>query len=238
MKQTRYLLKFSYDGSFFHGFQRQNNVENVQGEIERVLSIIFDEKIIIKGAGRTDAKVHARNQYAHFDVNKKILFLKNKMNKLLLNIKIKSIKIVDDSFHARYSPKFKIYEYKISFDRKSDSNYYLINTKKLDLTNMIKASEYFIGTHNFKNFVAGYRDDYVTTIFDIKFIVKKNYMIIRFKGIGFYRYMVRNLVGALLDVGKGKVDKTVILSMLINYNVEKRLNTAKAEGLYLVNIKY
>ncbi len=236
--KTRILIKFCYDGSKFHGFQRQNNVRNVQGELEQKLSEVFNEKIVIKGAGRTDAKVHAKNQYAHFDVDKKIILLKYKLNKLLKDIKIKSIKYVDNNFHARYSPKYKIYEYIISFNKNDDSNYYSKCYKNIDINKMIKGSKIFIGTHNFKNFVSGYRDNYETTIFDIKFKFINNRLHIKFKGIGFYRYMVRNLVGALTDLGKDKINEEVIKGMLDKPEIDKRLSTAKPEGLYLINIKY
>ena len=68
----RYLIRFSYDGTKFHGFQRQNDVKNVQGTLERVLSDVFESDIVIKGSGRTDAGVHANGQCAHFDIDKKI----------------------------------------------------------------------------------------------------------------------------------------------------------------------
>ena len=68
----RYLIKFSYDGTLFKGFQRQKDVKSVQGTLESVLSKYFNEEILIKGTGRTDAGVHAINQGAHFDVDKKI----------------------------------------------------------------------------------------------------------------------------------------------------------------------
>ncbi len=232
------LLQFSYDGSKFNGFQRQNNARSVQGDIEKALSTIYDRKIVIKGAGRTDRGVHALNQYAHVDGIEIKKNLKANLNALLSDCVIKKVKYVNDDFHARYSVKKKTYEYIISFNKEDDSRYYLIYYKDLDINKMKEASKVFIGTHNFKNFVSGERDDYETTIFDIKFKFKKNRLHIYFTGIGFYRYMIRNLVGALVDVGKGSVDISALKDMLINYEVRKQLSTVKSEGLYLVDIKY
>ncbi len=232
------LLKFSYDGSKFYGFQRQKKERSVQKDIEEALSKIYNEDIVIKGAGRTDRGVHAINQYAHYDVKKDIKGLKSMLNKLLSDIKIKKVSIVSDDFHARYSPKKKIYIYKISYDETKDSNYYLILKKRLDVNLLKKTSKLFIGTHNFKNFVSGVRDNYETTIFNITFKERKNSLIITFEGIGFYRYMIRNLVGALIDVDKSKVTNKDIKDMLDNPDVEKQLSTAKSEGLYLKDIKY
>ena len=103
----KYLLTISYDGSKFNGFQRQKNVKNIQGEIEKKLSDFFGKELVIKGAGRTDRGVHAICQKAHFETNKKINGLKKYLNKELEDIKIKKITKVSDNFHARHSVTFK-----------------------------------------------------------------------------------------------------------------------------------
>ncbi len=234
---NKVLLIFSYDGSLFHGFQRQKNQVNVQSELENTLSKIYSQNIVIKGAGRTDRGVHATFQCAHFEEPFKIPNLKSKLNKELTNIKINKVTYVSNTFHARYSVKYKIYEYKISFNKNDDSNYYLIS-KKIDINKIKEASKVFIGTHNFKNFVSGVRDNYETTIYNIKVVKSKKGITIKFKGIGFYRYMVRNLVGAMLDYEKGKTTIKELNDMLINYDEFKQLSTAKANGLYLIKIKY
>ncbi len=232
------LLQFSYDGSKFNGFQRQQNVRSVQGDLENALSKIYNKQVVVKGAGRTDRGVHAINQYAHVDNLEIIPSLKRELNNILNDIFIKKVSYVNDDFHSRYSVKKKSYEYIISFNNNDDDRYYLLYYKPLDFKLMKETSKLFIGTHNFKNFVAGYRDDYETTIFDIKFKFKNNRLHILFVGIGFYRYMIRNLVGALIDVGKLKVEKNVIENMLMCPDVDKKLSTVKPEGLYLVDIKY
>lgn len=234
----KYLIKFSYDGSKFHGFQRQNNVRNVQSDIENELTKIFDETIQIKGAGRTDAKVHALNQCAHFETNKKIKYVKRKLNQNIKNIKIKKVKIVKDDFHARFSVKEKTYVYKLTQNNKDNKRYYGYYYGNIDYKKIKKGIKLFKGYHNYKNFVAGSRESYESNITYVKTykINKRIYFI--FKGKGFYRYMVRNLVGALIDYAKNKVTYNELKEMLDNYEKEKTLSTAKAEGLYLKKIKY
>lgn len=235
----RLLLTFSYDGSKFNGFQRQKNVRSVQKEIEDALKKIYNKEIEIKGAGRTDAGVHGVNQCAHFDVYHKKTFLKKKLNNILMpDIKIKCIEEKSSEFHARHSAKAKVYEYKISYKKNDNDNYYLVLKNKLDTNKMREASKLFIGHHNYENFVAGKRDNYETYINGIFFKESKNYLIIEFMGMSFYRYMVRNLVGALIEVGKGKIDKEIIQEMLDNPSKEKALPTASPNGLYLKKVIY
>ena len=238
----RYLIKFSYDGIKFHGFQRQKNAKNVQGTLEKVLSDVLEESIVIKGSGRTDAGVHAKAQCAHFDVNKKITKEDINIINRILNeeIVIKNYKLVKNDFHARHDVKYKKYGYKLNigdFD-KAKEGYYYQKKLKLDFSSMKKAIKLFIGTHDFRNFVSGPRIDYTTTIFKIKIKRKGNIIIMEFVGIGFYRYMVRHLVGAILDVGRGKAKVTDVERMLENPHIDKKLSVVPADGLYLVDIKY
>lgn len=237
----RIKLVFSYDGSKFKGFQRQKGVRSVQATVEEALSKIYGEKIEIKGAGRTDAGVHANYQVAHYDNNKKVKNLEKRINDLVLpDIVIKSATQVKDDFHARQSAKKKEYIYKINLGpfQHALTNYYMQPRFKLDISLMKTASKYMLGTHDFKNFVAGERDDYTTTIHSITFNKRFSKLEIRFVGTGFYRYMVRNLVGALLEVGKCKVPIYEIENMISLPNIEKRLPTAEPEGLYLNKIWY
>lgn len=237
----RIKIVFSYDGSKFNGFQRQKKLRSVQKEIEDALSNIYEKPIEIKGAGRTDAGVHANNQVAHFDVEKNIPKLKEKLNNAIRpDIYIKQIKIVSDDFHARLSAKKKEYIYKINLGpyQSSLNDYFYQPTFKLDIMSMKDASKLFIGTHDFHNFVAGERDDYLSTIKDITITNTFHILEIRFVGIGFYRYMVRNLVGALLEVGKCKIDRNYIRKMLDNPDEKIELPTAPPQGLYLNKIWY
>lgn len=239
----RIKIIFSYDGSKFCGFQRQNNEKNVQSSVENALSNFYKCPIEIKGAGRTDAKVHAVNQVAHFDIDTKgdtdnlLPFLNNELNP---DIVIKNVKKVSNEFHARKSAKKKEYIYKINLGpfQSSLNDYYYQTPYKLDISLMKDASRLLIGKHDFQNFVAGKRDNYVSTIISINFNKMFSKLEIRFVGTGFYRYMVRNLVGALIEVGKCKINENVIKEMLINPTIQKSLPTAPPEGLYLNKVWY
>ena len=236
----RYLIKFSYDGTKFHGFQRQNDVKSVQKTLEDALSKVFGVEIVIKGSGRTDAGVHALDQGAHFDYNGKVSIKEiDRLNEILNNeIIIKKCMRVSNDFHARHSVKKKTYVYKINngkYRNDYDGYYYQVKYP-LDIRKMRKASKLFIGVHDFHNFVSGFRVDYTTCIYKISIKKHGDIILMKFIGAGFYRYMVRHLVGALLDVGRGKTDINVVENMLLNENLNKKLSIVPAEGLYLEKI--
>lgn len=237
----RIKIVFSYDGSKFNGFQRQKTVKSVQGEIEKALSKIYKQEILIRGSGRTDVKVHADAQCAHFDIDGDYKDLKQKLNKELMpNIVVKSVSKVSDNFHARMSVLKKEYIYKINLGpfQSALNDYYYQPRYQLDIKLMKEAAKVFIGTHDFRNFVSGEKDDTRTHIYSITFVKKSGKLEIRFIGTGFYRYMVRNLVGALLEVGKYKASVQILQDMIDFPNEPASLPTAPGEGLYLHKIWY
>ncbi len=239
----KYLISIKYDGSKFHGFQRLNNEPTVQKSIEEALTTINKSPIAIKGAGRTDRKVHALDQKASFDLDINIdeNHLQMALNSLVKPyIYITEVKEVDDSFHARFNCLKKEYIYKINMGEydplRVDYEYQL--NKKLDINKMKEVANIFIGAHNFQNFVAGVRDNYECIIYNISFNTTNEILEIKFVGKSFYRYMVRNLVGAMLDVEKEKNTLEDIKEALDKPNVEKQFSTALPEGLYLNKITY
>lgn len=236
----RYLMEISYDGSKFYGFQRQNNLRSVQKDLEDILSKYFKTDLQIKGAGRTDRGVHANGQRAHYDVDKTVslIELKKYINSHSKDLKVKSIKIVSEDIHSRFSVKKKHYSYKISFNNKDYNSDYCYYQKKLDIKLMKEASKLFLGIHNFQNFVSGTRDNYECIIYKIKFRKFFHRLTIHFYGKSFYRYMVRNMVGALIDVGKHKVKSERITKLLVSEKTDKMLSTAPAKGLTLEKIYY
>ena len=236
----RYLITFGYDGSNFNGFQRQKDVKNVQSTIEKELSKILNSPITIKGSGRTDAGVHAINQCAHFDYYKLNCHkLKKELNKSFnKEIIVKKIKPVSSDFHARFSVKNKEYYYIINRNRnKKNDKYFYTTYKDLNINKMKEAAKLFIGCHDFQNFVSGKRDDYTTYIKSIKIVEKKDLIIMKFKGVGFYRYMVRHLAGSIYDDGRGKLQLNE-LQKLIDKKIVKESSVLPAYGLYLVKIWY
>ena len=230
----KYLISIKYDGSKFHGFQRLNNEPTVQKSIEEALTTINKSPIAIKGAGRTDRKVHALDQKASFDLDINIdeNHLQMALNSLVKPyIYITEVKEVDDSFHARFNCLKKEYIYKINMGEydplRVDYEYQL--NKKLDINKMKEVANIFIGAH---------RDNYECIIYNISFNTTNEILEIKFVGKSFYRYMVRNLVGAMLDVEKEKNTLEDIKEALDKPNVEKQFSTALPEGLYLNKITY
>lgn len=241
----RYLMTFSYDGTNYNGYQKQINKNTIQDNIEDNLSKILNQKIIINSSGRTDAKVHAVNAKAHFDVDKKIDVnkIRNSLNKLINDdIYIKDIIEVSNDFHARFNVIKKEYVYKINIGEYNplDRNYIYQYNKNLDIKKMKKASKYLIGTHNFKSFtkVDQIEKDYTRTIYNINFKIKNDILEITFIGNGFLRYMVRNLVGILIEVGNDKRKISEVKEILEAKDRIKAGITAPPQGLYLKNVKY
>ena len=239
----KYLISISYDGSKFYGFQRLKDKETVQKRIEDSLSVIAKEKVTLKGAGRTDKGVHALDQKATFNLNINIdeNHLQIALNNLITPyIYITKVKKVSEDFHPRFNCLKKEYIYKINLGPYNPlyADYIYQPNYKINLKSMQKCSKVFLGIHNFKNFTSGERNNYECIIYDINFQKKGNILEIKFTGKSFYRYMVRNLVGAMLDVSTNKVTIDDIKSALDYPEIKKQFKTAIPNGLYLNKIYY
>jgi len=239
----RYLMTISYDGSKYYGFQRLNENPSVQAELERALSIINKKEVEIKGSGRTDRGVHAKGQTIHFDldVNVPEKRLINAVNSLLSDyIRVVDCKIVEKDFHARFNVKEKTYTYIINMGEYDvlKQDYVCNYCKKLDIKSMKRASRSLIGKHSYKVFVSGERDNYNSEIYDIIFKKDEKYLYITFKGKSFYRYMVRNMVGALILVGSKKISIKEFNDMVDSDSSKYTYITAPSNGLYLESVKY
>ena len=238
----RYLMKVSYDGSGFYGFQRLNDYRTVQKVLEEALGVINKGDVLVKGASRTDKGVHAYGQMIHFDIDYDIPAdrLMYAVNRILDNdIRVLDCKKVGNDFHARFNVKRKKYVYKINlgdFDCLK-SRFFLQVYGKLDIDKMRECAKVFLGCHDFRNFVAGERDNYLMCVEDIKFNMSNDILEIEFLGKSFYRYMVRNMVGAMLEVGMHKKEICDVSKMLDDYMIKKQMMTAPACGLYLMDIE-
>ena len=236
-------MKVSYDGSGFYGFQRLNDYRTVQKVLEEALGVINKGEVLVKGASRTDKGVHAYGQMIHFDIDYDIPAdrLMYAVNRILDNdIRVLDCKKVGNDFHARFNVKRKKYVYKINlgdFDCLK-SRYFLQVYEKLDIDKMRECAKVFLGCHDFRNFVAGERDNYLMCVEDIKFNMSNDILEIEFLGKSFYRYMVRNMVGAMLEVGMHKKEICDVSKMLDDYMIKKQMMTAPACGLYLMDIEY
>ena len=237
-----YLVTIAYDGSKFYGFQRLNELDSVQKVLEDALTKINKSDVVIKGTGRTDRGVHAYGQRISFKLNIKISTdgLKEALNSLVKPyIYVKEVLEVSDDVHARFSVKKKKYRYKINMGEYNPilTDYVYQTEYKLDIDKMKEVANLYLGVHDFRNFVAGEREDAKAIIYNIDFVMEDNILNIIFEGKSFYRYMVRNLVGMMIEVSRGKEKITKVEEML-NSNEEIYGYTAPACGLYLESIEY
>lgn len=241
----RYLMTFSYDGSKYYGYQKQKDKKTVQQNLEENLTKINNETTHISSSGRTDRGVHALNQKAHFNLKKEIdvNILKNSLNKMInKDIYIKDIIKVEDEFHARYNVLEKEYIYKINIGEYDPifKDYIFQLNKELNIEEMKKALKIFEGTHNFKTFtkVDEEKETYIRTIKKASLELENNIMTISFIGTGFLRYMVRNMVGFLIEVGLNKRKSAALLEIIKKEDRKELGITASPVGLYLKDVKY
>lgn len=236
-----------FDGSKYKGWQRQkDNDLTIQGKLETVLSKMTEEDIQLVGCGRTDSGVHAENYIANFHTKSALStnrILDYLYEYLPEDIGVKSIEDVAERFHARYNVKSKTYVYRINTNKFRDvfnRKYTYHLAEKLNLTEMRKASEILIGSHDFQSFTNSRNSDKSTnrTINYINIIETKGLLAIEVNGNGFLWNMVRIIVGTLIEVGKGKLKPVDVEKIL---NEKKRWEAgplAQAKGLFLRDVQY
>ena len=204
--------------------------------------------LCICDSGRTDAGVHAINQKAHFEMDKEIncdKLLKGINSLLPDDVYVKKIEKVNDDFHARFSVIGKEYIYKINMGEYDpiERNYVYQYNKRLDISEMERGLKFLEGEHNFKSFTKTNDEiiDYVRTISQTSIVRDSkdlNKIVITFVGTGFMRYMVRNMVGLLIEIGEGKRNSEEIIEILKHEDRTFAGKTAPACGLYLRNVFY
>ncbi|MDC0422751.1 tRNA pseudouridine(38-40) synthase TruA [Methylophilaceae bacterium] len=242
----RIAASIEYDGHSFFGWQRQPEVKNVQSLIENALSSITQSKITIYAAGRTDSGVHALGQIIHFDTNiiRPISAWVKGVNSLLpSSIRVTWAKEVSDNFHARYSALSREYQYLLINNPINSAlwasyagwNFYPLN---YDLVH--QACTRFIGEHDFSSFrssecqaASPVRDIYY---FDVKQFDDNYIFIIRANG--FLHHQIRNMIGAIILVGRELKAPDFIDLLLTQKDRSKAPPTFMPNGLYLTNIKY
>lgn len=234
----------SYDGSEFHGFQIQEKYRTVQGEIQKALKKINQKEVIIHASGRTDAKVHAVHQVFHFDTEKELpdWQWKRAINHFMPNdIYILDAKYVEEDFHSRYSAEKKEYRYLLSTNEYSpfQTNYIYQYGRPLDIELMRDAASLFIGEHDFASFCSF--DQYgntIRTLYSLDIEEKGGIITFKLVGNGFRRYMVRHLVGGLIQMGAKRISREILSEMLESCGTKKCLFKAKPQGLYLQEVYY
>ena len=247
------LLTIEYDGTDFSGWQRQPGLRTVQGELERVLSILCRFPVTIDGTGRTDAGVHALGQRAtfHGDFGIPVGRIPAAANDLLApgrqkrgDIRIISAEEMPAEFHARHSAIAKTYLYRIYNQEHMPvflRNYRYPVERRLDLRAMREAARCFTGTKDFRSFMtdaAAYDGSTVKTIYAAEVSGDGNDVTFAVTGSGFLYNMVRIMTGTLVDVGTGKIAPAEIDRILASGTRAAAGHTAPPQGLYMAEVYY
>ena len=240
------MIKIEYDGTNYSGWQMQSNAITIQEEIVKAIKKLTNENTLVNGSGRTDAKVHAREQVANFHIKSTIPAkqITRGLNHFLPpDIAIIGTEDVEEEFHARYWAKGKIYSYHIYNHLQRSAllrNYSYHIPGQLDLKNMGKAAGLLIGTHDFKGFMnSGSKvKDTIRTIHDIKIRKVENDLVLTFEGNGFLYNMVRIMVGTLVEISMGRREIDSLEEILTMGDRNKAGHTAPPQGLFLDRVIY
>ncbi|MBX2848493.1 MAG: tRNA pseudouridine(38-40) synthase TruA [Acidiferrobacterales bacterium] len=243
----RYSACIEYDGTQFSGWQRQkHNVRTVQGRLEKALSKLADEDIAIITAGRTDTGVHATHQVIHFDGNAErsdFAWCRGTNRFLDHDVRMRWVKPVNDDFHARFSATSRSYRFIIHNNPICSAifrNYASHEYRQLDFQKMRDAGGHLVGEHDFSSFRAAGCQAHspVRTISNFKLYQKDHWIWFDINANAFLQHMVRNIAGALIEVGAGKRDLEWIKYLLDVRDRTKGSITAPPNGLYLTGVEY
>ena len=241
-----YKITVEYDGTNFVGWQQQANGVSIQSSLQNSVFKLLGEQVVVYGAGRTDAGVHAYGQVASFAISKKIStdVIRDGLNQHLRPLMISVLKAeeVENDFHARFSAKKRWYVYKI-INRRSpltiEANRAWCVHKILDTKKMQNESASFLGKHDLNAFRSAHcqSKSSIRTIDDIIINIKNEIIFIEVVAKSFLHSQVRIMVGTLVDIAKGNINRS-ILDIINSKNREVAGQTAPANGLYLKKIDY
>jgi len=243
---NNYKIIVHFDGTNYCGWQYQAPpTKTVQGELVNVLRIIAKKRVVVTGSSRTDAGVHSTGLTANFHLKVKIeaASLQKALNSLLPeDIRVIDCEIVDKSFNARFGASSKTYIYKIFSGQVCSPFAYRYATRipyPLDLRKMRKAVPYFIGEKNFSSFTSDEpQKNRTREVSEFTMRVRGEEIIFTISGKSFLRYMVRNIIGTIIDVGRGKIEHKDIPAIFAAKDRRKAGQTAPARGLTLVKVDY
>jgi len=239
-------LTIAYDGTNYKGWQLQKNGRTVQEELEEAIEKIFGKHHRVNAASRTDAGVHARGQVAHFKLSSPILSQKIVMalnTALPEDIAIIDAEDVSPDFHSRFDTASKIYRYHILNSRQRDpfsEKHSWRVPYRLNIPLMRKEAGVLVGQHDFKSFQARDKREgsSVRKVFHIDITKKKSFLTIEIEADGFLYNMVRNIVGTLIDAGRGYLPPGSMRKILKSRDRTTAGPTAPGKGLFLVEVKY
>jgi tRNA pseudouridine38-40 synthase len=247
-----FKLTIQYDGTDFHGWQMQDDLRTVQGEMTKALSLIEGSPVVVQGSGRTDAGVHAEGQVASVKLQKDITpeKLRAAINgNVGKDVRVMEVQVVDQDFHARYSALEKTYLYR-TVNGPVISPFWLRyahhEARALDLERMKDCAELFLGTHEWSAFSSAQSDseNKGRTITHLSVVERKDeraqssMVEIAISADGFLRYMVRSIVGTLLAVGRGEINKQTVAQAIREGDRSLAGATAPAGGLTLLSVRY
>lgn len=247
-----FRLLIQYDGTDFHGWQVQENTRTIQGELERILNLLEDGEVKVIGSGRTDAGVHAEGQVANVHLARPFTpeRLRAAVNgNLWRDVRILQVTKVPDDFHARFSATSKTYVYRVvnaSVMSPFWRRFALHEARPLNVSRMAEAGRFFLGEHDWTAFSAAQADseNRIRTITELAvdsiWDERAQASIIQFRvsANGFLRYMVRSIIGTLLEVGRGEKDSEVIQTAIVTGDRGLAGPTAAANGLTLKQVLY
>jgi tRNA pseudouridine38-40 synthase len=241
----RYFVTFSYDGTRYHGWQIQPNGDSVQAQLQRALSLLLRCDIIVTGAGRTDAGVHARMMVAHFDCNAEVdgRQLAYKLNKLLpRDIAVSKVERVADDLHARFSATSRMYRYYLH----TAKNPFLSNTSceihyPLNFCAMNEAAKVLLEYEDFGAFCKAGSDVKTTLckVTEARWVqTSPTEWYFEITANRFLRNMVRAVVGTLVEVGRGRMSLDEFRLVIEGKKRTQAGESMPAKGLFLEEIKY
>jgi tRNA pseudouridine38-40 synthase len=248
-----YRLTIQYDGTDFHGWQMQGAGERtVQGELARALSLIEGRAVVVHGAGRTDAGVHALGQVASVELRRNLTGEKLRAainGNLAADVRVIEAQGVDEDFHARYSARGKTYCYRVFNARYASPflvRYTHTDARHLDVERMRECARLFVGTHDWTAFSAAQADVETRVRHVTQLDVRASWSAegrgrlveIVASAEGFLRYMVRSIAGTLLEVGRGQMEAAQVARALESRERSLAGATAPAKGLTLVEVHY
>lgn len=239
----RYVLRLSYCGTRYHGWQKQQNAHTVQAEIDQALSLLLREPVESIGCGRTDTGVHATSYFLHFDTSavcdKQLLYRLNKI--LPEDIAVHDIREVSEFFHARFDASWRAYEYHIHTEKNPFLNAYSwYHPQPLHVDLMNEAAALLLQYTNFQCFSKTNTQVYTyeCTLMRAQWEQQGTQLIFHIEANRFLRNMVRAIVGTLLEVGSGSMPPVQLHEIIESGNRSNAGQSVPAHGLYLTKVWY